>query len=52
MVVVLAASYEYTGTKGTQMLAEGLPEDWRLIAIDRNSYVSCYHNLGSKRSFT
>ncbi|TEB25768.1 FAD/NAD(P)-binding domain-containing protein [Coprinellus micaceus] len=35
-VVVLGVAYG--GTKGTQMLAEGLPEDWRLIAIDRNSH--------------
>ncbi|KAH6905159.1 hypothetical protein BKA70DRAFT_1293604 [Coprinopsis sp. MPI-PUGE-AT-0042] len=37
-VVVLGAAYG--GCRAAQILAAGLPEDWRLIVIDRNSSLS------------
>ncbi|RXW15659.1 hypothetical protein EST38_g10199 [Candolleomyces aberdarensis] len=37
-VVVLGAAYG--GAKAAQVLAEGLPEDWKVIVIDRNSHAN------------
>jgi hypothetical protein len=30
----------YIGARAAQIIAAGLPEGWRLVLIDRNSYVS------------
>jgi len=35
-VVELGLMY-FAGTKAAQVLAAGLPKDWKLILIDRNS---------------
>jgi hypothetical protein len=36
--IVLGAAYG--GARAAQVLAKELPEDWTLVLIDRNSYVS------------
>lgn len=37
-VVVLGAAYG--GARAARMLAHTLPEDWRLVVIDRNSHMN------------
>ncbi|KAG6860328.1 hypothetical protein C0995_012635 [Termitomyces sp. Mi166 len=39
-VVVLGAAYG--GARASQILAAGLPEGWRILLIDRNSYMSTF----------
>lgn len=37
-VVVMGASYG--GARAAKLLSQGLPPDWRLVVIDRNSHMN------------
>ncbi|KAG2048552.1 FAD/NAD(P)-binding domain-containing protein [Suillus hirtellus] len=42
-VVVLGGSYG--GSRAAQVLAEGLPQGWRVVLIDRNSHRNHFYNF-------
>ncbi|KAG1880991.1 hypothetical protein F4604DRAFT_1578323 [Suillus subluteus] len=42
-VVVMGGSYG--GSRAAQLLAEGLPQGWRLVLVDRNSHMNHVYNF-------
>lgn len=35
----------YGGSRAAQLLAEGLPQDWRVVLVDRNSHMNHVYNF-------